>query len=542
MNSRSIFASLLTAVVCVLIAPAAASARVDITAFSVTPSTTQAGANPNLVISTSFSSNPASDDAATTTVRLPPGVVGNPKATPKCSAAQFNALSCPANTRIGSVSVDADTATGSVRSPGDVYNLSPLGAEPARLGIVVRPPIGNPLTLIGVAKLGPETGYALETTFSNQPRQVQTGLLPLDITVRKLDLTLLGRPGGAPFTINPSSCATGTATATVTSYGGQTSSRTAPFTATGCAGLAFKPKVSGTIGRKGLNRKGAFVPLTTVFDFPSANASLKDSVVTLPLDVTANLAALTRACPEATPVAQCPATANIGSAKAVSPLLDKPLTGPVVLKRSSGPLPKLVVRLSGAVPLTLEGQTSIVANRLKTTFPAAPDTPLSRFELSINGGKGGLLEATEDLCRKKPRTKTSALLVGWNGVRSSQNVALKAAGCKGYKPPKPNARGSLKGGALKLRVGAGRYTRLKKVVATLPSGVRVSRKQLKVRSSKRTGTKLTAKSSGARTLTISARKVRVSRRLVGKRVKVKLAITDNYRRTVRKTVTLRVRR
>ena len=175
-----------TVALLLLICPASASAAVNVTGFTVTPSTTQAGAHPDLKISTAFTADPASDDTKDLTVRFPPGLVGNPNAVPKCTTAQFAADTCPANTAVGTVSVTADAnlvlvINQTVTSPGTVYNLPAVGAEPARLGIKVRPaPVGpltfQPISLVSVAKLGPDTGYALETTIPNQPRTgVQLG-------------------------------------------------------------------------------------------------------------------------------------------------------------------------------------------------------------------------------------------------------------------------------------------------------------------------------------------------------------------------------
>lgn len=546
--------------------PASASAAVNVTAFSVTPSTTQAGGHPDLKISTSFAASPASDDTKDLTVRFPPGLVGNPKAVPKCSTAQFTADTCPGNTAVGSVSITADATAvivnQTVTSPGTVYNLPPVGAEPARLGIKVRPDSIGPITfekisLVSVAKLGPETAYALETTIPNQPRTVSSPTAgTVQLNIKQVDLSLRGQPGATPFLTNPSSCAPGTFSTTVVPYdSGAPSSRTTPFTATNCAGLPFAPKASGTIGSKGRNRKGSLISLTTSFDFPTGSATLKDSVVILPKDVTSNLDALARACPTATPVDSCPVTSRIGTAEAATPLLDTPLRGPVVLKKSAtGPYPSLVVRLQGAVPLTLEGKVDIFQNRLRNTFPGAPDVPLSKFKLSIDGGKGGLLLAVEDLCRKNRGNVADTKLTGWNGKVVSAKPKLTPQGCSGYKQPKPRAAVSLgrRSKTLKLRVSAGKYTRLRVVAVTLPKGVKVSRKSLSGSAGKKLrGKALTAKGrklratvsrKGATSVRLTAKRVRVSRKLVGKRVKVRVAARDDTGRTVKLTVRVRVRR
>jgi hypothetical protein len=550
--------AVLAACTCGLALAGAASAAVTVTDFSVTPSTTQAGGHPNVRISTGFALSPTDDDVRDVTVRLPKGLVGNPNATPKCSSAQFVADACPASTAVGSVQVTADATvllvTSTVVSNGTVYNLAPAGSEPARLGIMVRPdPIGpvniQRIALVGVARIGPETGYALETSFANQPREAQSDAGAVPLAIRRIDLTLKGRPGATPFTINPSSCGAATSTATAASYDapGTPSSRSSSFAPTGCSALPFAPRITGTVGAKGFNRKGAVAPLTTAFDFPAGSATLKDSVVKLPAGLAPDLNALKRACPAATPAASCPKASVVGSAKASSPLLTTALSGPVILQSSStGGLPKLVVRLLGAVPLTLEGATSSSGASLQNAFPGAPDVPLSRFELKLNGGKAGLLEAPYDLCRKAKPPTAGFTLTGWNGKRVVQKVKLKAGGCAGYRPGKPRVSATLRGSSLRLRLAGAGDARLKKVTITVPKGVRVRRASArgngKLRSLKLKGRRLTltARGSGASRLTVTGRKVAVRRGLRGHRAKLKLSAVDSYGRSSR-TVTVRIR-
>ena len=139
-------------------------------------------------------------------MRFPPGLLGNPTATSKCSPAQFAADTCPAGTTLGSVAVTADATVAGRdhqrrRIPGHASTTCRrVGAEPARLGIKVRPaPIGpvmiEKISLIAVAKLGPETGYALETTIPNQPRTANSTAGPVALRVTKVDLTLRGKAG-----------------------------------------------------------------------------------------------------------------------------------------------------------------------------------------------------------------------------------------------------------------------------------------------------------------------------------------------------------
>ena len=105
-------------------------------ANSGSPSPTQASSHPDVQIDIGLSGD---DDLRNLTVHLPPGLLGNPNAAPKCAKAQFDSNSCPASSQVGSTSVDAvvDGLGIPATSTGEVYNMAPQNGEPARLGIHV---------------------------------------------------------------------------------------------------------------------------------------------------------------------------------------------------------------------------------------------------------------------------------------------------------------------------------------------------------------------------------------------------------------------
>ena len=124
-----------------------------------------------------------------------------------------------------------------------------------------------------------------------------------------------------------------------------------------------------------------------------------------------------------TPVAGegCPAKSVLGTAKAWSPLIEKPLVGKVYFRSNGGEreLPDLVVALKGQVDLQLVGFIDSVGKkgeeirRVRNRFLSVPDAPVSRFELNLLGGKKGLLENSKNLCRSK--NKAAFKLSGQNG-------------------------------------------------------------------------------------------------------------------------------
>jgi hypothetical protein len=445
----------LLAVALLLALPSSAQAAFDVSSFTVTPSGLAAGSHPNVAIAIGFSGNEHVRDL---TVGLPPGLVGNPNATPRCAAAKFQADACADNTRVGTTSVQSTLLGLPVTADGTVYNLDPGAGEPARLGVIVRPPLGaNKIFLITHVALRPADG-GLDSIINGIPSTVTVLGLQQEITITSMNLTLLGRPPGAaqPFMTLPTGCGPAGARLVATSANGTPVTKTAaPFTPTDCEKLPFQPQFAGTIstGRK--------PSLTTVITGPAGNANAASAVVTLPAGAGVDTAAVANECTLAQQAAgPCPAAARVGGAVAQSPLLP-PLTGPVYLAELPGqPFPGVRVDLSGVVSLSLAG-TVTPGKRLTTTFSGIPDVPLERFQLTFE--EGGVLLAGRDFCRG-PLPRIAAQVAGHNGAAVSLREPLAVTGCR-----KPVAGLRVHKGKLVLRVRAARAgAALKTVRLTFP--------------------------------------------------------------------------
>ena len=86
----------------------------------------------------------------------------------------------------------------------------------------------------------------------------------------------------------------------------------------------------------------------------------------------------------------------------MTPLLEKPLEGPVYLRsapENKSGLPDIVADLKGQIEIALNGKVDTVHGGLRTTFETVPDAPVTKFSLSLNGGTKGLLENSENLCQ-----------------------------------------------------------------------------------------------------------------------------------------------
>ena len=136
----------------------------------------------------------------------------------------------------------------------------------------------------------------------------------------------------------------------------------------------------------------------------------------------------------------CPKASIVGTATAVTPILDEPLSGPVYFVKNirkdakSGrdikTLPKLVIPLVGqnGVKLTLTGTSAVERNQLVTTFDNIPDASVSSFKLNINGGKGGILVVSSaDIC--KSTQIADQQIDGQNGKAADADVVIQTLSC-----------------------------------------------------------------------------------------------------------------
>jgi hypothetical protein len=116
---------------------------------------------------------------------------------------------------------------------------------------------------------------------------------------------------------------------------------------------------------------------------------------------------------------RCPAGSTYGVARAFSPLLDEPLEGPVIMRGSDSKLPDIVAELEGrGVRIELVGRIDSKGGGMRATFEGLPDAPLSKFSITLRGGKRGLLANADDVCHAGPAT---ARLLG----QSNRGVVLR---------------------------------------------------------------------------------------------------------------------
>lgn len=410
----------------------------------------QAGSHP-YEFTTSFALNttlgleehhaePAEADVKDISVALPPGLIGNPTASSRCTAQQFNTRApgstaehsynnCPDGSALGLIEAHVE---GQGRYIEPVYNLVPPSGMPAQLGFQV---VSAPFYIDTAVRTGGDygiTGYLQEVTEVQRVTAATLTLwgVPAEPSHDRLRGSCLGIFGSSlgtcaagvaakPFLRLPTSCA-GPLTAEMrfdtwsspelplreSSVGGLPSE---------CAALDFSPTITvqpdTTVAG---SRTGLHVDLhVPQSEAPGglAEADLKDAVVTLPAGVVVNPSQANGlvGCPmegaegvnlNTSEPGHCPNASKIGSVEVDTPLLEKPLTGGVYVAQQgnagpaqgSNPFGSLlaiyvvvegsgvVVKLAGQV--TLDPQTG----QLTTTFSENPQLPFEDFKLDFFDG------------------------------------------------------------------------------------------------------------------------------------------------------------
>jgi hypothetical protein len=368
---------------------------------------------------------------------LPRGLTGKLAGIPYCpdatlaaiptregtGAAEFASPSCPAASQVGTLSAGA----GAGPSPffvdtGRAYLAGPYRGAPLSLAIVT-PALAGPFDLGNVVvrsalRVNRETAQ-IEAVSDPIPTILDG--IPLDL--RDLRLAV-DRPS---FVLNPTSCAPQQLSGSASSAEGATAPLTVRFQVGSCASLGFAPKLSMRLFGK--TNRGAHPRFQAVLRTRRHDANIARAQVSLPRSEFLDQGHIRTVCTRVQFAAErCPADSIYGRARAVTPLLDQPLQGPVYLRSSSHELPDLVAALHGQVDIDLVGRIDSFHSGIRTTFEAVPDAPVSRFTLTMEGGPKGLLVNSRNLCRTA--YLATVRLEGQNGRTADQRPRLRSS-CRG---------------------------------------------------------------------------------------------------------------
>ncbi len=346
---------------------------------------------------------------------LPEGLTGKLAGIPYCSEAQLAAAksreapnqgaleqqspSCPLASEVGTVTVGAGAGISPLYVQGHAYLAGPYKGAPLSLAIIT-PAVAGPFDLGTVVVrtalyVDPETAqiHAVSDPF---PAIIQG--IPLDLRSVAVNLS---RPN---FTLNPTSCEPKAITGSAATLPGQSAPLTSPFQVGGCNALKFAPKLA--ISLKGGTKRNKNPALKAVLTYPKGHyANIASAQVTLPHSEFLDQGHIGTICTRVQFAANsCPKASIYGYAKATTPLLEKPVQGPVYLRSSSHKLPDLVAALDGQINVVLDGRVDTgKGGGIRNSFEAVPDAPVAKFVLEMKGGKKGLLVNSENICKKPQR-------------------------------------------------------------------------------------------------------------------------------------------
>jgi hypothetical protein len=372
----------------------------------------------------------ASASAETISIKVPPGLIGNPGAFPTCDTGAFVSLgNCPTDSQIGitNVKVGRPNYT-TVLEP--IYNLVPPhpDQEVARLGffaysfpifIDIRVRTASDYGVTAIVHDAPGLGAVVRATTTLWANPASSShddvrLTPIEAAQCESPATCKV-PGGRPSTIpaadrkafmtNPSACQEGSIGAEVTAYQlpGQVLTASAPLPSiTNCTGLPFAPSFEA---EPTSHVAGAPTGLKTTLKVPQhlgeeerSTATMREARVTLPegMQVAAGAANWIGTCSEEQVGfheevdAACPDSSKLGTATFISPAISMPIEG-TIYQRTPRPGHQLGLWLVSddlglhiKLPGELEPDPS--TGRLTAVFRDLPQVPVEEIDLDVWGG------------------------------------------------------------------------------------------------------------------------------------------------------------
>jgi len=375
-------------------------------------------------------------------VKLPKGLTGKLAGIPYCpetaidappgrsGAAERANPSCPADSRIGTVTTKTGTGPNPLELGGNVYLAGPYKGAALSL-VTITPAIAGPFDLGNVVvrvavNVEPETAQI--HAVSNVLPDVYGGA---KLDIRSIDLDI----NRDKFMLNPTNCAAQATAGTIKGGGADPTDPAAfssyavsdPFQATGCNKLGFKPQLK--VKLNGPTTRAKNPRLTAILTAKNGQANVARTALVMPHSLFLDQGHIGTVCTRPQLASHsCPKASVYGHAEAKSPLLDQKLKGKVFLVSSNHELPDLLVDLRGQVEIYLRGVISSKNGGLKTVFNNVPDVPVSKFTLKMKGGKKSLLVNSTNTCAKPQRAKLN--IKGQNGKKvTNKKFKLNVVSC-----------------------------------------------------------------------------------------------------------------
>ncbi len=332
--------------------------------------------------------------------------------------------SCPTDSLIGKVDVGAGAGPSPYYTTGRIYMAGPFKGAPLS-AVAITPAVAGPFDLGTVAVQVPayvDPATAVLTIRNGEEFPHILEGVPLELRDARIALDR------SQFTLNPTSCSEKAIGGEAISLLGSSAPLFQRFQVGGCRGLDYGPKLS--IRLFGKTKRGAHPRLRAILTAkPGEEANTARASVALPRSEFLENAHIRTVCTRVQFAAdQCPAGSIYGKARAITPLLDEPLEGPVYLRSSSHELPDMVAALKGPpsrpIKVELVGRIDSVHGGIRSTFDFVPDQPVSKFILDMRGGRKGLIINSRDICAHVYRA--TAKFDGQNGKAHDFRPKLRA--------------------------------------------------------------------------------------------------------------------
>lgn len=401
--------------------------------FNATFSTGTAAGNPDVTLT--ITRQDKTQQIKDLDLELPPGLVANTVATPRCSQADAALANCAAATEVGTVTTNVGTGDETLALSGGIYNVQTTGDdEPARMQAVVGVNVG-PYNLgkLSVPVTTQIVGSTADTLHILTHTELPARYEGIPVRVRQMQIQLRGTVNGHPFMINPSKCDTHTISAHMTSTLGTASTASASFTTDNCASATYAPNLSADLIPD--SRAGKPVGLDLGFGFTGVSSSTKSIKTLLPVGFGINPGigrlgegGAQMTCDAATidtlpsnPNA-CPANSIIGTVKLDTPLLPTQRTGKVILESPDGS-GSAATRYKIAVFVDLPGSGDLVVHGSVTVNGSTDVTPGATGELgSVDTGNGQVIATFDNL----PDLQFSNMQVTFNTTGSGKHALMVA--------------------------------------------------------------------------------------------------------------------
>jgi hypothetical protein len=361
---------------------------------------------------------------------LPRGITGKLAGIPFCPDAGIEAArhrsgfaeaaspSCPAASQVGHTESGYGAGETLAYSSGRVYLAGPYHGAPLSLVTINSATTGpydlGTIVIRSAFQVDPHTAQLRIDSSASDPIPHILNGVPLHLRDVRIYMDR------HQFTHSPSSCAASELESTLGGTGKRFDDRSDDTTATGtsyfqllnCLTLHFEPQLG--LRLRGGTKRRAYPQLRASFIARGpGDSNLKEISVTVPQQEFLAQEHIEGICGKAQFNADnCPADSIYGSAVAYTPLLDDPLRGNVYLRANpEHAIPDLVASLnSGAVRIILEGRIGPGRKGgIEAFFSELPDQPLSRFVMTLYGGKRGLLQNSADICATPPVASVRAL-------------------------------------------------------------------------------------------------------------------------------------